>query len=652
MKSTQSIFLSILALISAYADATTPLLQPRSQSLNNARQMVGWNNTMWGIHRPEQTERFGSMNIAFAYNQTFRNDRIAYCLFGDDLDCSDCGPSITIQGSAVANRSSKAWLADYFGLPRDFQSTVSFNPRIQNFLVDFSFYAGLDEWVSGLYVKAYAPFVHTRWRLNATEAISETGSLAYFQGYFDSSTALVNPPINNVELSDLNTSFLAYASGATPSIDGITWDSLCCSRIHDDCDCDGESSTRNGFGEVRATVGYNVINDEENHKHLGVGLYIAAPTGTRPGRGKYGRDLFQPIVGNGKHWELGGEIVGHCMWWRSEDENRSFGMYLQATVTHLFKARQTRCFDLCGKPNSRYMLAQKFTQFNSENDNQFDSVLDQSVAPDKLQFGNHYSPVANLTERSVKSSFAIQGDVALSLAYQSGGFQWDLGYNFWGRSCEKIELDDTCCQYADLRYWALKGDQRVYGFEDSGTSHVALAASDSNADIHSGSNMKHCINYATEYPSTATNRYADNPMLAVSQGEGPDPVYIDSNATAQIHTSVRPITLSQQEIDMNGTRAISHKLFTHFNYAWTENQDSNYTPYVGVGAEVEFGKTEGKCSSDCKTECETNACPVTTTVDCDSCATVCSTCPSVPACCQDCAISQWGVWLKVGASYN
>ena len=52
--------------------------------------------------------------------------------------------SINISGSAIANRGANDWLADYFGLPRDFQSTVIFKPTISNYILDFSFYAGLD----------------------------------------------------------------------------------------------------------------------------------------------------------------------------------------------------------------------------------------------------------------------------------------------------------------------------------------------------------------------------------------------------------------------------------------------------------------------------------------------------------------------------
>jgi hypothetical protein len=38
------------------------------------------------------------------------------------------------------------WLADYFGLPCDYQSTVSFKPSISNVILDYSFYLGLYSW--------------------------------------------------------------------------------------------------------------------------------------------------------------------------------------------------------------------------------------------------------------------------------------------------------------------------------------------------------------------------------------------------------------------------------------------------------------------------------------------------------------------------
>src|SRR5271156_1177487 len=203
--------LCLTALVSAthlFGDGTTSKIIPRSQSFNAARQLVGWDNYEWGINRKPQDDNYSSFNITFEYTRTFRDNRLARALFGNDLICSQCNDdAITISGSAVAGRNGTTnWLADYFGLPRDFQSTVSFKPQIQNYILEFNYYIGLDSWVEGMYFNIFGPFVHTKWNLNATECVSDAGTAyngSYFQGYFTD---------NIVPMTSLNTGFLAYAN--------------------------------------------------------------------------------------------------------------------------------------------------------------------------------------------------------------------------------------------------------------------------------------------------------------------------------------------------------------------------------------------------------------------------------------------------------
>jgi hypothetical protein len=693
MKQNTKQLLCLTALVSAvnlFGYGTTSKIVPRSQSFNAARQIVGWDNAEWGINRKPQDEDYASFNIIFEYSRTFRDNRLARALFGNDLVCSGCDDTaIQISGSAVptASRGANDWLADYFGLPRDFQSTVSFKPQISNYILDFSFYAGLDSWFEGAYFKIYGPFVHTKWNLNAQECISEAGTPyngSYFQGYFSS---------NVVPSSQLNTSFLSYANGAVPTINNdyslyledvclagtfpfasdskcsslgeITWQSLCCSKISPECGCDGQGLSRNGFGELRFVLGYNFVNDEAGDYHAGVGLYAAAPTGTRVGSqdecNTTGRYLFEPIVGNGKHWELGAQVTAHHICWRNEDETKSFGMYLEANITHLFAANQIRCFDLCSAgSNSRYMLAEKLTDNrNSDpglnNTNPF--YMLQPFDTLGLEAGNVYASVANITRRNVSSTIAVQGDLALSFAYQSGNFQWDIGYNFWGRSCEELRLKNDCCAPA-LGQWALKGDQRVYGFLNFVLNPALvltfkLPATDSNATIHTGSNMSHGADYTGSNPTTPNNFYGDNSLLIVYADNSFATVPLGST---QIYTSEQPIMIQESDFDLIGTRGISNKLFTHFNYAWPEMKDSKWTPYVGIGAEVEFGSGNKGCNTDCKTSCTTT---------CNPCVTTCPTnpyntntpaidnpCSALRPCCTNVALSQWGVWFKIGTSYN
>ena len=116
-------------------------------------------------------------------------------------------PALISPGLMLPTEVYNSWLADYFGLPRDFESTVFFNPSISDYILDFSFYAGLDAWIDGLYFRIHGPFVHTKWNLNAEESIATNGSTGYFPGYFSS---------NVVPATNLNSNFLAYANGCAP----------------------------------------------------------------------------------------------------------------------------------------------------------------------------------------------------------------------------------------------------------------------------------------------------------------------------------------------------------------------------------------------------------------------------------------------------
>ena len=632
--------------------ATGSKIIPRSQSMNAARQLVGWDNPFWGINRLPQDKCYASFNLTFAYTRTFNHNKMSYFFFGDDLQCL-CAPidpkigveEINISGSAVPNRAPTDWLADYFGLPRDFQSSVTLTPRIENFVLDFSFYIGLDAWLNGLYFRIHGPYTYTKSGFNAVETISSNpygsvpGAVGYFQGYFSSSEV---PPEN------LNRGFLQYSSGSTPTINNnygaygesyceaygpcsdlgnITWQPLCCSKI---LECG--TLSRNGFADLRFVLGYNFLNNRDGNYHLGAGIYAAAPTGSRVGQGNVGNYLIEPIIGNGKHWELGAQVTAHHIWWRSADDETSFGIYFEADITHLFSACQTRCFDICSAgDNSRYIIAQRL----ASNTTMY-PMLSPTVDPQGLSFANEYAPVANITRRTVTSNIAAQGDIAFALAYQVHDFRWDLGYNFWGRSCENLCIQKDACS-ANIGTWAIKGDERVYGFMNQSASQslaIPLAVTDSQATIHAGSNQQHSVDYAALEPK-AQNFYADNIVFA-----GNNITTLPENSL-QIYTSQNPIIIKQSDFNTSGTRGYSHKLFTHFNWAWTEHEGRMWVPYLGVGAEAEFGTAAAKC---CKIDCSVQSC------NSGTCSGTTNTCAG--ECCINFALTQWGIWFKIGSSYN
>lgn len=651
MKCREKFFLSALVLCgvaSTQVQAVTPYFGIRSQGTSAVREMLGWQKL---INRCDEEDFYGAGSLALEYSQSFRSNRIAECLFGDalvtipaattpttpttgcDTGCDSnngCNSrSIVISGSCVDDRNNDTdFLADYFGLPTDFQSTVSFSPKIRNFVADFEFYMGLSEWACGLYFRLNLPLNYTRWDLNFCESITNAGTNPYLPGYF-------GPTL--VPTSDLLHSAEDFFAGRTPTLsDGITFQGLKYSKWAGDC----KSKTKTRLADVEAVLGYNFACSEDYN--FGINIRTAAPAGNRP----EGEFLFEPMSGNGKHWELGAGINTSAVLWRACDSDTTFSVYLDANVMHLFDACQTRVFDLCSAgDNSRYMLAQRLGTNNNTLQGGTPLVLSDS------QFANEFAPVANLTASRVDVSVPVVGNVAIKFAFDTDcGFGFDVGYEFFGSACEKVCRKNSCNNNdVTLTDWALKGDAHVVGFlpVDGGSAPINLAATQSTATISHGTNFPGVdCTFVDSSNSVATgallaataNPRIDNVQPAFSDG---DPLFAQPfpDFGPQTNTSIQPITLTEDDINVVTNRNITHKVFAHFNYTWQDREECQWIPFVGVGASAEFASRGGNCDTtacDVATICGTeNTCDSDDRSNCTSCS----------------SLNQWSVWIKGGFAY-
>ena len=421
----------------AYA-VVIPYLSFHSQGINGAREIVGWQTQ---INRFDMDSFYGSFSITPEYTRSFREYQLAGYLWCEALApefdytinlqgcCND--PLIRIQGTKVSDRKTNALMAENFYLPTDFKSEVRFHPVIENYLVDFNLYLGLDNWLSGMYFRIHTPLCHTRWALHMHETVINPGTNNYDPGYFnDTFTGTGTPPFDDpnafgISRTQLLTNFSEYIQDgkALEGIPGIEYEGLKHARVA------RHKLTKTALAEITAAFGWNFWATEDYH--FGINIRAAAPTGKRP----QGFWLFEPIVGNGHHWELGAGITGHVCLGRGESEDKDLSFYLDAYFTHLFSTRQCRTFDLCGNPLSRYMLAMKFTD-SAQN-------LRAGNVPMPFAQAKQFVPVANLSTIPVNVSARFQGEFLFKFAYTYRNFQIDLGYDLWARSCENIKPCDT-----------------------------------------------------------------------------------------------------------------------------------------------------------------------------------------------------------------
>lgn len=631
----------------------------RSQSLNGARKVSGEVPGSSLVHLCKD-ELYGYFGITPEYDQTFRSNAIAHSLFGSCLTTVSNGnnncktscdkTSLLVQGTNAGTRSPFAIRAEDLYLGENYSGVLTFSPKISNFLIDFQFYLGFGDvcgWNGG-YLRLYAPFVHTKWNVNMCERIITPGTTV-IEGSFAAPELAQADLLASAEayfagFAPRNVTFNANATDANP--DGtsqtVVRQGLTAAKIGADCrstntcnPCKKRNSsgdTKNGFGEIRAELGWNFWQCQDGH--VGFNIQAAAPTGNRPN----GEFLFEPIVGNGKHWELGAGVTAHHIWWRSCDEDQHFGIYLDAMVTHLFNSTQCRVFDLNDRPLSRYMLAALHT---TDVVGDIGGVVNDELVPATSQFANQFTPVANLTRQKVSVSVGAQGDVALWLNYSACGFSWDLGYNFFGQTCEKIKCTKGCPpRLASEKTWALKGDAHVYGFTLAGTDPVtpglpyALAVSESQASL------------ICPVVTNNQNASVNNPELAGSTALETNPLFdLSTPPQNQTRLSIQPVFLTLKDVNLNQrSRIMTNKLFTHFQYKWDREC---WSPFLGLGGEVEFGNSNGE---ECRTKCNvgsvnpSTACTTTPVASTNNCKKSCNDCTRIGA-------SQWGIWLKTGVAF-
>lgn len=533
---------------------------PRSQGANTARELVAWQDYLYRL-TPDCNYVVTSHTLG--YSRSFRPKRIAQYLFGSDV--------INFAGSQVADRPPCALLADYFGLSSNFKGKLKVNPVIENIVFDNQIYFGLDGIACGLYAKIYAPLVHTRW------------SLRYCQ-------------INEIAPNQCTNFPACYMSEnetqATCSIEQALSGNFTFGDMKEPWNFGRFSSktlTKTGFADIDLILGWNYFHDELYH----FGLYglLVLPTGNKPNS----RFIFEPIIGNGKHLELGLGLSTHVLLWQCGSD-QSLTFYLEGNVTHMFKNTQLRSFDFCSNgPLSRYLLLKEFVKQG-----------------DTLVYSGNLINAINFTTRAANVTVSVKGDASAKLAFRCGCWQTDIGYNFYANTREKISLKDKY----DSRFFGIKGTEDVCALEYTVTqtnprqfadlvNKIQINSTQSNATI--------CQKGSTDNSENIILNSNNNiAITSHSAQSGP----IESQNVIIAHNSSKPVLVSIKDLDLESGAAgatATHKVFGQVTYEFNDPYNcARFIPFVGFGGEFEV---EGL------------------------------------ACNERTSLNQWSLWIKGGISY-
>ncbi len=604
----------------------TSFFLPRSAGSNTAMRLVGWQDY---IHRYDMDCFYGVLTGRFEYTRSFKPERIARQLFGSDV--------LRFQGSSVANRAPGALIADYFGLARDFDGSVRFRPRIENFIFDFNLFLGLDQWLCGLYFEMHLPIVHTRWGLfsdcdngrgrncppTGTATGTGTGTGAGLGGNVACGTTVTTRGSETFPACYMSNDTAPTAPNLETALSGtFTFGDMKTPWVAGRFSKCRETRTR--VADIDFILGWDFWKTECSH--IGAYLQAVAPTGGRP----CNTHIFEPVVGNGRHAGLGGGLTAHTVLWEGCDD-QNLSIWLDGHALHLFKARNTRTFDLNNGPLSRYVLLKELDANNTYTGNLINAV--------------------NFTTREVETSIRVLGDASVKLAYRNCGFMVDVGYNIYGHSRERLHGDCAriCANNLSNRRFGIKGCQGVCGnvfttaTQDGVTTVVGSAVGVNPVMLNTTASTATAFSCGTpDTPTAATTSVADQAVLAFNSPTAAGTVVPAGAPTAGqaivAQVSTTPVVLSDANLNPRSGLAhsqLTHKIFGQIGWSW---DDSCFCPFVSLVGEVEF---DGR--SDRRDKCTTDGVAVTTTT-----TTNLNNCDDNR---HRAGLNQWGIGLKGGISF-
>jgi len=579
-----------------------------------------------GYKYNEECCTYGEFGISYRYERNFKQARLAQSLFGTSTLNLVGSQNSTRQGT-TPTVAANALLADYFGLATDENFSISFCPRIQNHIVDFRLYVGMDELCEGLYMQLNFPLAHSKWNLqggcgdccnscndcNSCNSCNSCCTTTTTTPATTPSTTLKTTPIPAGYMDTVAKGALTPLTTIQKALNGEAIGQKTAMKYGKFFGCCCDTTKLAG---IYFDLGYNFY--ECPDYHLGIYAKVVAPTGTDMGCDTHAQSVFYPTIGD-YHWQLGAGISGAAQLYNCDDEHM-IDAYLQGYVTHLFDRSQVRSFDLKNGVMSRYMLLK---EFKSKTD---------------LTYNDKLYAAIDWTTRKPKVRVDVKGEGLLEFIYRNScGFAAGLGYNIFGRSKEKIcnNCCGDCCNSCFTQSTKVVGIKGCAPVDAEGYSTTAanpsLMGTDRgafqvlNADVTA---TYHRIN-ATQSAATAykcgqvdnaitldtSNAIAAgfvyvNPLNTVTIAAAPVPTImkVEESATANPALAITavapygvvsgitsaPKLLTDSDIDlcsgaMNGY--VTHKIFGHLDYAW---EDCDWKPAVYAGAEAEFASCSDK----------------------------------------------------------
>ena len=477
----KGLLVAVLAVSSVGATTNKTFLMPRSQGVNLAMEYTTYNELI----QHKNGDFFGAhFQVVPFYMESSDSDDIGKYFGINDKNI--------IKFDTATPDLSYLWIA-HIQNPVATTATVKLDPELQAYGARIDYYQDLEKILDGLYLKISLPIIHVDNDMNVSDS-NETGDLAV----------------------DAITSYLKGDAGITTLATANSLAALEYAKM-------GGSHSETSVADIDVVLGYKVLEEEDYYLALNLGLTI--PVGNDPD----GLWVFEPVVGNGGHWGLGGGLDGCYKIWEDGDSN--IKLTAVANYRYLFESTEKRTLGLKKADGKRINWGQ-YRYLGKIGVNSNNQLL---------------IPAANILTKDVDVEPGSQLDAIIYFTYNYGGWSFDLGYNFFYKCSEDVDLKDTALDNTD--YYVAHNDF------DTSTNQAAPEGQ--------------------AYWASAASMTSVTPAAAVLQTAG---------TAFQIKKD--HIDVAAAETDSSNT----HKIFGSLGYIF---KDWEYPVMLGLGGEYEFADDDG-----------------------------------------------------------
>lgn len=376
---------------------------------------------------------------------------------------------------------------------------ICLSPKIRNIIADLDFKFDLSNCVCNSWARVNMVIANCKTELHLDGDTTEVIGSAFPAGYFASSE--VSIPYNSV----LDAFEAQSPFGEVPRMKYGRFSN--------------HEKSKTGVAGIHIDLGYDFVRCERGH--LGASVHVVLPTGTRP-KGVF---IFEPVIGANKSWQVGATVNASYDLYKGCNNNR-LTLFFDSVLTHLFKARQYRPFQLKNGPGSEFLILKKFDCVGTE------------IGLERA---------ANILHGETRIGANIMFDGALMLQYSHCNFFGDIGYNFWYRSKEK-RSNTVCFSGFEENKFGIKGAQ----------ANLTDPASQFCTVIPGG--------------CTPVNETASKTTISTTAADDAKTTFIGL-ADIDFSAPLNP-------------HALSNKIFASLGYQF----ECKYPIYFLIGGEVEFGQ--------------------------------------------------------------